>query len=308
MLHIPETLGLVLDRRTGAGEPDDFLGERLHGHRVPITDVVRPGDGGGRGGEGEGADDILHVDEIARLLPVAEDADRFAAHGLLDEDRDGGGVGGLRVLAGTEDIEETERGGRQAVFASEQLEVVLPVQFRHRVRRLRFGEHRLDLRDRRVVAIDGGGGSQDDLADLRGGGGFEHVEGAGGVQLDALARPEHGFRDRDHGGQVEHLVDPAQGLVELGTVEDRAFDQAVLKADEVAAMTAAEVVEDDDLGAALEMLDDVGADEAGAAGDEDAHGQRTSACMAENWASMDSTSLNWVRRRSRLWRGRLILK
>jgi len=86
------------------------------------------------------------------------------------------------------------------------------------------------------------------------------VEGAGDVQLDALARPEHGLRDRDHGGQVEHLVDPAQGLVERGAVEDRAFDQAVLEAGEVAAMAAAEIIEDDDFRPALEVLDDMGAE------------------------------------------------
>ena len=69
-----------------------------------------------------------------------------------------------------------------------------------------------------------------------------------------------------------NLVDAPHGFIELGPIKDRPFNQGMLEPGQVATMAGAEVVEDDDLGLALEMFDDVRTDEAGAAGDEDFHG------------------------------------
>ena len=68
------------------------------------------------------------------------------------------------------------------------------------------------------------------------------------------------------------LIDAPHGFIEFGAIQDRPFDQGMLETSQVATMAGAEVVEDDDLGLALEMFDDVRTDEAGTAGDEDFHG------------------------------------
>ena len=79
---------------------------------------------------------------------------------------------------------------------------------------------------------------------------------------------------------------------------------------EIAGIAATQVVEYRDLSLLAEITCQVGADEAGSSSDEDtlAHACSMSACMAGSCASIDSTSLNWVRQRSRLCVGRLILK
>ena len=178
------------------------------------------------------------------------------------------------------------------------------------VGRLRLGRHRLEFRHRRVVAVDGGGGSQDDLAGAGGQRGVQHATRALGVELGAFGGLRDGFRHGDHRGQVIDFFGAFGGLPEGAGVEDRPMEEAATDAFEVAGVAAPQVVQHGDLVLVGEPPGEMGADEAGAAGDEDAtaHGRATDACMAGSWASMDSTSLNCVRARSRLCVGRLILK
>ena len=178
------------------------------------------------------------------------------------------------------------------------------------VGRLRLRRHRLMLRDRRIVSVDGGRRRKDDLLDASGQGGGEHAAGTLGVELGAFGRLGDGLRDRDHGGKMVDLGGACGGLPQDGLVEDRAAQKATGQALQVTFVAAAQVVEDCDFGLAHEMPDQVGADKSRAASDEDTltHARSTHACMAGSWASMDSTSLNWVRARSRLWVGRVILK
>ena len=93
-------------------------------------------------------------------------------------------------------------------------------------------------------------------------------------------------------------------------VEDGTADKATGDPVQIMGVTAPQVIEDGDLGLVGEMSDQVGADEAGAAGDEDALAQACSTIsrMAGSCSSIEATSLNWVRQRSRLCVGRLILK
>ena len=80
---------------------------------------------------------------------------------------------------------------------------------------------------------------------------------------------------------------------------------------EIVAVAGAQVVEHADfLRHALIVFDDVGADEAGSAGDEDFHDEclhvritdaATISSMAAMLFSMAATKANWLRQRSRLW-------
>ena len=98
-----------------------------------------------------------------------------------------------------------------------------------------------------------------------------------------LDRLDHGLADGLEAGEVDHTVDGVRvkdalegdAVVDVGAVEGEALG-GVLAHDGVDAVEdllgrVGEVVDDDDLITVLEELDDgVGADEAGAAGDEDA--------------------------------------
>ena len=67
-------------------------------------------------------------------------------------------------------------------------------------------------------------------------------------------------------------VDADHGLIYCGAIGDAGLDEGVSEAVEVVSVPGAEVIEDDDIGGAVEVLDEMAADEAGAASDEDAHG------------------------------------
>ena len=54
----------------------------------------------------QGGDDVGDRNEVARLAAVAEHADRGATPQLGGEDRDHAGIGGARILARAEHVEE----------------------------------------------------------------------------------------------------------------------------------------------------------------------------------------------------------
>ena len=107
-----------------------------------------------------------------------------------------------------------------------------------------------------------------------------------------------------------HFFGAGHRFTQGRVVEDRAAHEATGDAVQIPGVAAPQVVEDGDLRLTREMADEMGADEAGSAGDEDtfAHARATISRMAGSCSSIEATSLNWVRQRSRLWAGRLILK
>ena len=176
MFDIAGALGEVGDFGGGAGELDDLSGEVVDGHAVAVADVVSAVEVGAAGDVGEGGDDVGDVDEIAGLLAIAEDREVGACEGLLDEDGDGGGVGAFGVLARAEDVEEAQGGGVEFALAAEEFEVVFAIEFGDGIGAHGLREHGLDFWDGGVVAVDGGGAGEYDLAHSGGGGGFEDVE------------------------------------------------------------------------------------------------------------------------------------
>jgi hypothetical protein len=122
-----------------------------------------------------------------------------------------------------------------------------------------------------VVAVGAGAGGEHDAGHFCGAGGFEDVERAGGVDFVIEDGLFDGARDAAEGGLVEDESAASGGAGEEGFVEDGAVDKFEGEAGEVVGGAAGKVVEDDDLCAeGAEGLGEVGADEAGAAGDEDA--------------------------------------
>ena len=108
---------------------------------------------------------------------------------------------------------------------------------------------------------------------------------------------------------MKNEVRSSHGAPDGGAVEDGAFDKFMLEAGQIVFEAGTQVVQHTHLGPALKMFDDVAADEARAAGDEHGHLiDSTSLSIAVSCRSMDSTSLNWVRQRSRLWPSRWTLK
>ena len=106
MAHIAGAGGKMLNPRTRACQLDDRLRQRADGLAFSITDVVGAFHRRGTAGEGKGADDIGHVDEVSGLATVAVDTDGLIAEGVGNEDGYRGGVGREWVLPRTEDIEE----------------------------------------------------------------------------------------------------------------------------------------------------------------------------------------------------------
>ena len=110
MLHVAGAFRLMEDFGTGAGQTDDLLREVVDGDPAAVSHVVDAGELMGRH-EHVGCNDILDVDEVTGLFPVAEDGERFVGQRLRQKDRHRRRVGALRVLPGAEDVEIPQTGG-----------------------------------------------------------------------------------------------------------------------------------------------------------------------------------------------------
>ncbi len=104
------------------------------------------------------------------------------------------------------------------------------------------------------------------------------------VDVHAFAGLGHGLRHADQRGQVEDVIDTLHGLADQRAVGDGAFDECAFQAVEIFPVAGAQVVEHADfLRHVLIVFDDVGADEAGAAGDEDFHWKGLEVCGFYQW-------------------------
>ena len=74
-------------------------------------------------GPGEGVDHVVDVDEVPRLLPVAEDRARLAGQQPAGEDGDHAGLA-VGVLAGPVDVGQGQGGELEAVQLAVGGEVV----------------------------------------------------------------------------------------------------------------------------------------------------------------------------------------
>ena len=180
-----------------------------------------------------------------------------------------------RAAAGHVEIAQAAEANAVRLFAgachplAEQLGLAVGVDRQHRDDVLR---HHIDRRH----TIGGGGRGEDELLGVLGlGHAGEHVEHAVDVLLVVPQRLLHGFADLLASGKVDHGVD-AFGIEDFGqtltgarggdihAVQAGAFDAGGL--------AVAQIVDDNDLFAGLmECVNDMSADVAAAAGDENCH-------------------------------------
>ncbi len=201
-------------------------------------------------------------------------------HAPQDEAGDDGGVLALGILAGTEDVEVPEPHGIHAEEPAPHGRVQLT---RHLGRRIgRDGGHGLLLALREIgpLAVHGGrGGVHDAGLPLLPGRGHEQVERARDVGGVGAERVGDRARDGAHGRLVEdgrHAAHgPLDGLEAREIAADHLEPAIALGEGEVAPAPRGEVVEHADaVPLGEQALDDMGADEAGATGDQIERGRR----------------------------------
>jgi len=283
MGDVADALGAVVgldvgDGRVEAGEEVAQAGEELgEGGRGAAGDVVDlVGGGPGRqGGALVGLDDVLDVGVVAGEGAVAVDGGRDVADEGLGEERDDRGVGAVRVLARTEDVEVAQADGGQAVERREVLREELVDVLGDGVGRKRGADVVLDLRERLGIAVGGGGGRVDDVLDAGLVRGVEDVDRARDVDVGGQRRVVDGQRHRAERGVVQDVAGAGDrllaGVHRADVVLDEGEARVAQERRDVFALAGGKVVEDDDVVVLREEpLDQVGADESGAAGDQDA--------------------------------------
>ena len=238
-----------------------------------------------------GRHNIFDVNEIARLVAIAVDRDGQIFHRAINEDRHGGGILTLGILARPKNIEVAQAGSRQAAFVCKHRAIELPVELGAGIGAFRLGQHGLQLGDHRIVAVNGGGGAQRQLFHAGPGRLFEHDESAGGVDFIALDGLGHGFRHADHGREMKNVIHSLHRLTHRLPIQNRGGDKLMLKGGEIGFETGAQIIEHAHLGPALKMFDDVAANKPGSAGDENFHKLEI---LAGATGTGHSTKVRWM--------------
>ncbi len=157
-------------------------------------------------------------------------------------------------------------------FAAEHFEVVFAIELGNRVWAFRLGEHGFDFRNDGVVSVNGGRTRMYEFPHAVLGGGFQDVEQSRDVDAGAFDGIRHGFRSGNHRREMKYGIDARHKGIDQSAIGDAAIDEGVIESSEVMEIAGAQVIKNHDFrGKALEVLDEVGADEAGAAGDEESH-------------------------------------
>ncbi len=216
------------------------------------------------GGEQRG-NDVADVDEVARLTAVAVDRRRLALRHPLEEDRHDAALE-PGVLPRPVHVGKTQCDMTRAVNAVPAGEIVLAALLRDAVGRERLERERLVDRAWALAVPGAARGREDHLCVARR---LQHVRRAddvdGSVVVGALHRRLHvGLR-----GEVEDHV-----RVRLEGLADVVLAQLGLRV-QVLTLAGGEVVDDHDVVAPRDQrVDEVGADEAGAACYQSLHARR----------------------------------
>ncbi len=266
--------GPVLDaaeqRRIGTRQLEDARGDLAVLSLVATADVVGLARSALAKDELDAGAVILHVQPVAHLATVAVERQRLSVERVRDEERDqllrilAGAVGvrpagDRRVHAEGADVRgdvEIPGGLRDAVGAGRPQRVVL-------LRRAARLEVAVDLVRR---DLDEANAASANLLE-------QHLrpEELGAAEI---RRPEDRAVDVRLGGEVDDRVAAACGALDVFRYRDVALHELELAERQVRLVPGVgQLVEDDDvLTAPQQPLDEVRADEAGAAGDEHAHG------------------------------------
>ena len=215
---------------------------------------------------------VLGVQPVARLAPVAVERQRLSVERVRDEERDDL----LRVLVRPVGVRAAGDRGVDAVGPDGRDHLQVAAGLRCRVRARRPERVVLVRRPpRRDVPVDLVRRHLHEAGAVRSGPVEQHV-GAEHIRLDELRGAEDRAVYVRLGGEVEDRVGAARGSRDRLGVADVALDQLDVGAVEVRRIAGiGQLVEHDDvLAGRREALRAVGADEAGAAGDENSHGRK----------------------------------
>src|SRR6185312_6251839 len=156
----------------------DHFGQIIDRYAPAIARVENARGGGSCRQESVRCCDIFHVHEIARLLAIAMNRDRFMLQGALDKNRHSGGILAFRILARTKDVEIAEAGRLQSTFVSKYFAIVFTVELGDGVRTFWLGEHGFNFGRLRIVAVNCRGTAEDELLYFGPGSFFANDEGA----------------------------------------------------------------------------------------------------------------------------------
>lgn len=222
------------------------------------------------GREGHGAGDIGHVGQVAALVAVPVHPDRLAPEEGVGE----GGQGQVPALAFAPDGEEAEGHEADAVESAVEGAPLFPVELGEGVGAQGVRRNRFLGRTALVVPVDAGGRGEDELANAVDAAELQQSHRAAHVRFLVVERAVDGGTDPGEGSQVDHGI---EGLLREGIGAEVAAEVG----DSVGVVVHGRTeVEGGHLMAKRgEVPDDVLADEAGRAGDEDlegrlGHGQR----------------------------------
>ena len=274
---------MVLQARVDAGRRSQQAGEledaRLDAgaHVVRAVDPAPPARERLLGGEA-GGDDVGDEYVIPRLLTVTEHAERASGPQQPAEDRDDAGLP-MRILPRSVDVSEAQRHACEAIQATVEIQVDLAGQLAGPVGRFREARSLLVERQAatRPLAVDRAARRGEDDRRFVASGGLEHVDGADDVDPGVQAGICHSLSDVHLSGEMKDAVrtEFVDDLVELRRDGDVAFDERSTRLErlvEVLPTPGREVVDDEHLGSTgRQLVGEVGADEAGAAGHESAH-------------------------------------
>jgi len=260
------------------GAPDDLLQDLQQleqGHPLPEAHVEdAPGRARRRSGLQVGVDHVVDVREVTALQAVAVDARRLAVQEGLDEAGNDGGIGGIRALPRTEDVEVAQGHALQVEAGSENAAEVLSMDLVGRIGALGVGQHGLVLGEFESIPV-GTAGSGIDHPTHSGHLGPEHdVQRPTGVHLEGRQRILDAPGNGGHGALMEDHLHPLAGPHYRVAVPQILFQNldSGLQVLQVLTMPRGEVVQDADLVSGFdEGVGEVRSDETGATGHEALH-------------------------------------
>ena len=188
-------------------------------------------------------------------------------------------VGAVRILALAEHVEIAQADGIEAVGAREDRGIQLVGVLGDGIRRQRLSDAVFHFRQAGMVTVGRARRRVGEARHFGIAGGYQHVEKAADVDFVRRDRIIHRARHRAERGLVKHMIDAFHRVRTVLQAPDIAFDEAeaapLLGRDErahfveVVLIAGREVVQSDDGLVELEQrFQQIGADEAGHAGDE----------------------------------------
>ena len=266
--------GLLEHRyRLGTGRPTEGreqIEQAVLGPGRDVEDLTAHRGRGVRSSDVRGHD-VGHVREVATLESVTEDRRLLTREERRREERDDRGVGRVRPLARSEDVEEPQRHRLEREQLGEHAAVPLARELAHAVGRAGSGRGRLRCRDDRRPAVHAARRCEHDATGTGIAGGGEHRERAVCVHPVGRERIGDRPRDRPERGEVEHDVDVGDRFGDrIGVVDRRHGEDGGVG--NVVTSTGREVVEHTHrVAVGDEPIDQVRTDEAGSAGHEHVH-------------------------------------